>query len=57
MNVGSGTGPTFLAIVDLQALLNTTTTKRDPINAHHVDSTVDGQALITNGIVKFVRVQ
>jgi hypothetical protein len=57
MNVGSGTGPTFLAIVDLQALLNTTTTKRDPVNTHHVDSTVDGQALITNGIVKFVRVQ
>ena len=57
MNVGAGSGPTFLAIVDLQALLNTATTKRDPVNTHHVDSSVDGQALITNGIVKFVRIQ
>jgi len=51
MNSGTGAGPTFLAIVDLNALLAAT---RDGTNNHRIDGTLN---LVTAGIVKFVRVQ
>ena len=54
MNVGSGTGPTFLAIVDLQALL---AQPRASTNSHAVNGPNDGPALVTSGVVRFVRVQ
>jgi hypothetical protein len=51
MNSGTGAGPTFLAIVDLNALLAAT---RDLSNSHRIDGTIN---LVTAGIVRFVKVQ
>jgi len=50
-NPSATTGPTFLAIVDMDDLL---TALRDPSNAHKVDSSVN---LVTSGLVRFVPVQ
>ena len=41
MTSGSFTGSTYLALIDMQGLLSA---KRDPINAHKVDSSVNLQA-------------
>jgi hypothetical protein len=53
MSGGKAIGPTYLAIVDIEKLLAAT---RDPSagNQHKVDSSVN---LLTNGIVRFVKVQ
>jgi hypothetical protein len=47
---GTAIGPTYLAVVDIQALLNAT---RDS-TGHAVASSVN---LLTSGIVRFVEVQ
>jgi hypothetical protein len=49
-------GPTFLAVVDMDDLLNPLVTMRDPSpgNGHKVDSSVN---LLTSGLVHFVPVQ
>jgi len=51
MNSGIGAGPTYLAIVDMKALLNA---QRDLSNSHRIDGTINLQ---TTGIVSFVKVQ
>ena len=51
---GVFTGPTFVAIVDMDDLLNPTVTTRDPSNSHKVDSSVN---LLTSNIVRFVPLQ
>ena len=50
---GNFTGPTFLAIVDMDDLL-TATRDPSPGNGHKVDSSVN---LLTSGLVRFVQVQ
>jgi hypothetical protein len=56
MTNGVFTGSTFLAIVDMDDLLNPAVTSRDPSpgNGHKVDGSVN---LVTSGIVRFVKVQ
>ncbi len=53
---GEPTGSTYLAIVDMDDLLNPAVTMRDPSpgNGHKVDSSVN---LLTSGLVRFVQVQ
>jgi hypothetical protein len=54
--VGAYTGSTYLAIVDMDDLLNPAVTMRDPSpgNGNKVDSSVN---LLTSGLVRFVKVQ
>jgi hypothetical protein len=54
MNRPGASGPTFLAIVDMDDMLNPAVTMRDPSNSHKVDSSVN---LLTSGLVRFVQVQ
>jgi hypothetical protein len=55
-NPVANTGSTFLAIVDMDNLLNPAVTLRDPSpgNEHKVDSSVN---LVTSGLVRFVPAQ
>jgi hypothetical protein len=54
MTSGQFTGSTYLAIVDMDDLLNPLVTMRDAADMHKVDASVD---LVTSGIVRFVEVQ
>ena len=52
MNNPGGGGPTYLAIVDMQGLLNPAIRDTSPGNGHKVDSSVN---LLTSGLVTFVK--